>query len=429
VGERLWDELPAPLRARLAEMAATAVGGLPAVDVPPTLRPLARFTPRKRARAGSGQLIGVLAGSPAFRSTVLAWWLEHGDRDPDQDDDQVSVAAKALLAGEEQDAVAMVAEIAERAGSVALRGERDAALARVDKLSGELERFRSELVEARDAARAADTERDNEIQRLRAKVRAQGSRLRAAEDEASAARRELAQLRDTVELRVSTAEAMAERERARAAAERVRATRAGEAATDAREIASSARRADEARLELLVETLAGAVDGLRLELSLGPGGPRPADLVAGASEREERGRSVPDIVALDRLLMLPGLHLIVDGYNVSKTGYGELTLFEQRSRLIGHLGVLAARSGAEVTCVFDGAAVRGAPDRRPRGVRVLFSRAGVIADDVIRELVAAEPSGRPLAVVTCDRAVADGVRRDGAYVVPSQVLLERLARG
>ena len=35
---------------------------------------------------------------------------------------------------------------------------------------------------------------------------------------------------------------------------------------------------------------------------------------------------------------------------------------------------------------------------RPRGVRVLFSPVGVIADDVIRELVGAEPQGRPVVV-------------------------------
>ena len=78
--------------------------------------------------------------------------------------------------------------------------------------------------------------------------------------------------------------------------------------------------------------------------------------------------------------------------------------------------------------MFDGAAVRGAPDRRPRGVRVLFSRAGVLADDVIRALVTAEPEGRPVVVVTSDRAVADSVRRRGAHPVPSAVLLARLGR-
>ena len=48
------------------------------------------------------------------------------------------------------------------------------------------------------------------------------------------------------------------------------------------------------------------------------------------------------------------------------------------------------------------------------GVRVLYSREGVIADDVIRELVAAEPTGRPVVVVTSDNAVVADVVRDGA---------------
>jgi hypothetical protein len=59
---------------------------------------------------------------------------------------------------------------------------------------------------------------------------------------------------------------------------------------------------------------------------------------------------------------------------------------------------------------------------------VLFSEPGVLADDVIRELVAAEPAGRPLLVATSDRAVADSVRRRGAHPLPSSVLLDLLAR-
>jgi hypothetical protein len=50
----------------------------------------------------------------------------------------------------------------------------------------------------------------------------------------------------------------------------------------------------------------------------------------------------------------------------------------------------------------------------------------VIADDVIRDLVAAEPQGRPLLVASSDRAVAASVRRRGAHAVPSSVLLGRL---
>ena len=42
---------------------------------------------------------------------------------------------------------------------------------------------------------------------------------------------------------------------------------------------------------------------------------------------------------------LPQVHLIVDGYNVTKTGYGELPLVDQRTRLVTALAALAARTG------------------------------------------------------------------------------------
>jgi predicted RNA-binding protein with PIN domain len=58
---------------------------------------------------------------------------------------------------------------------------------------------------------------------------------------------------------------------------------------------------------------------------------------------------------------------------------------------------------------------------------VLFSD-GEIADDLIRRLVSAEPSGRTTLVVTSDQAVVADVRRAGAWTVPSAVLLDLLAR-
>jgi predicted RNA-binding protein with PIN domain len=57
---------------------------------------------------------------------------------------------------------------------------------------------------------------------------------------------------------------------------------------------------------------------------------------------------------------------------------------------------------------------------------VLFSAAGEIADDLIRRLVAAEPPGRPILVVTSDQQVVTDTGRDGAWSVPSAVLLARL---
>jgi predicted RNA-binding protein with PIN domain len=122
--------------------------------------------------------------------------------------------------------------------------------------------------------------------------------------------------------------------------------------------------------------------------------------------------------------------VIVDGYNVTKTGFPDLTLEAQRARLVTGLAALAAQVGAEVTCCFDGAALTGrVPSVSARGVRVLFSKPGEIADELIRRLVRAEPSGRPVVVVSSDREVADGVRRDGARPVSAAALVRRLDRG
>ena len=75
-----------------------------------------------------------------------------------------------------------------------------------------------------------------------------------------------------------------------------------------------------------------------------------------------------------------------------------------------------------MTVVFDGAAVAAA---RPagRGIRVLFSPPGVIADEVIRDLVRAEPVGRALIVVSSDREVVDRAAADGARTAASAALV------
>jgi predicted RNA-binding protein with PIN domain len=209
--------------------------------------------------------------------------------------------------------------------------------------------------------------------------------------------------------------------------ERRRAADAAAEVAAARQAAREARRSDEVRLGLLLDTVSGALTGLRHELALGGGGPRPGDLVAGA--RSARGGGpVDSVAALDALLSVPSLHLVVDGYNVTKTGYPELPLADQRTRVAGQLAALAARTGVEITVVFDGAGVVAAPARGSRGVRVLFSDPGVLADDVIRTLVAAEPKGRPVVVATSDKAVVASVCARGAHSVPSAVLLQRLVR-
>ena len=199
--------------------------------------------------------------------------------------------------------------------------------------------------------------------------------------------------------------------------------------------AKEARAVDDARLWLLLETIGQAAVGLRRELALDPTDRLPADYVAeahgdqpGAPAAAARALDADDPARLDQLLALPKAHLVVDGYNVTKRGYGEMSLEQQRNRLITGLGGIAAQTGDEVTVVFDGAErVHGLPPA-PRGVRVLFSRKGETADELIRRLVRAEPAGRPVVVVSSDREVADGVRRHGAYPLGADSLVRRLSR-
>ncbi|MCW0213275.1 MAG: NYN domain-containing protein [Pseudonocardia sp.] len=420
-----WDVLPDPVRARLAEVASAALGGLSATDVPAGLRRFAKFTAAKRARLGGSALVAELRDSSPFRAAVVAWWDENRPGElAAGPDEPLTAAAAAVLTGA-PDAGTLVAAVARRGETAELRAERDEALSRADKLTVELERMRAELAEAREQTRTALAERETEYQKLRRKVSEQGTALRAAAEARSAAERTIALLRSGADERLAEIVAERDRERERAEHEHRRATRAQTEVAAARQAAKEARQGDEVRLGLLLDTLGGAVNGLRRELSLGGGGPRPADLVRGAGVARS-GAPVDNLAALDALLALPAVHLVVDGYNVSKTGYPELTLADQRTRLVGQLGALAARTGVEVTVVFDGAAVVSAPTRGTRGVRVLFSDPGVIADDVIRALVAAEPEGRPVLVATSDRAVVASVRRSGAHALPSSVLLGRL---
>jgi predicted RNA-binding protein with PIN domain len=423
-----WSRLPDAVRGRLADLAATALGGMPPGEVPVPLRRFARFTQAKRAKLAGPALMDELEGSPVFRTAVVAWWDEHrpGELVP-ASDDPLTAAAAAVLRGHASAGEA-VAAAARRGDVVELRAERDEALSRVDKLTVELERLRSELTEARAQARTAGDHRDAEYQQLRRRVSEQGARLRAALDARTAGEQAVEDLRRVADAELAAARAERDREHARAEAERRRADRAGAEVAAARQAAREARQADEVRLALLVDTLGGAVAGLRRELALGGGaGPRPGDLVVGAGQGRV-GAAIDSVAGLDALLAVPTVHLVVDGYNVSKTGYPELPLADQRSRLVGQLAALAARTSVEVTVVFDGAGVVAAPPRGSRGVRVLFSDPGVLADDVIRSLVAAEPQGRPVAVATSDRAVVDSVRRRGAYSVPSAVLVRRLVR-
>ncbi|WP_181773823.1 NYN domain-containing protein [Amycolatopsis pittospori] len=423
-----WTSLPEAVRERIAELAAAAVGKLPVADVPRQLRPVAKFAPAKRAKLGGTALLAALGESSQFRVAVTEWLRDHRKDALDPNDpDSVTAAAAAVLLGE-SGAAGRVRLVAKNAEETALRAERDAALARNQRLETELVQLREDLREAKEIAGGARGERDAEVEKLLKRLREQGVQLRQAKDAVAEAHAQMESGGAERAEEIKALKAQLDRERQRVATERARAEKAVTDAEIARQSAREARQADEVRLGLLLDTIEGAVGGLRRELSVSARGQRPADMVRGATSGLGAGGKIQDVTALDRHLALPNVHLIVDGYNVTKTGYPELALSDQRDRLIHQLSALAARTSAEVTVVFDGAGVLSVPAAVPRGVRVLFSERGVLADDVIRSLVAAEPPGRPMVVASTDRAVADSVRRKGAHPVPSAVLVSRLSR-
>jgi predicted RNA-binding protein with PIN domain len=428
--------LPEPVRQRIMNLAAAALPGLPADEIPVPLRRVARFAPNRRARLGGREIAAQLAADPLFRQRIstrvvsdtgdlgaaVAGGMAPAAADP------VEVAALAYLArpmgwhelvsdaGEavraEADSAAVVGQVRD-AEQRAARAEHDRAVAKVeaDKLRDELARVREELGQLREESRAT------------------AKALR----ESQAAQKRASDLLATEKGRASriSAEHDAEVRRLKARLAEAEAT-----AATGKQSAKDARAADDARLWLLIETIGQAASGLRRELALGPSEKMPADFVAdvaadrpGSPERAKaRAQDTDDPGRLDQLLALPRAHLIVDGYNVTKRGFAEMSLEQQRKRLITGLGGLAAQTGDEVTVVFDGAErVHGLPPA-PRGVRVLFSRKGDTADELIRQLVRGEPGGRPIVVISSDREVADGVRRHGAYPMGADSLLRRLAR-
>ncbi|HEY5836372.1 MAG TPA: NYN domain-containing protein [Streptomyces sp.] len=420
-------------------MAAEAFGGFTYQELPVSLRPYARFTPSRRVKYAATALAAALESDAGFRQKVaarlreaqpeLTGALDGGTPPPAADPLDVATAAYLLRPAGWAKLVATAGEEAQRA---------DAERADEETLR-EVARLREEVDVLQAQARTEAARTRAELDSVRKESDALHRKLRAALSDVK--RAEAAQRKLQVELDEARATAAAERAAAESEARRMR-TRLAEAESvveAGRRAVREGRSVEDVRLRLLLDTVLDAASGLRRELALPPRDTmsvRPADTVDAvapgsfsARDIATRALSETDPALLDQLLALPQAHLVVDGYNVTKTGYPALPLEKQRLRLLGGLAALAAQSGAEVTCVFDGAdldmPVLLAP---PRGVRVLFSKAGETADELIRRLVRAEPPGRQIVVVSADREVADGVAKAGARPVASTLLLKRLAR-
>ncbi|WP_460540935.1 NYN domain-containing protein [Glycomyces halotolerans] len=438
------DEAPAPseesgsavlflaesVRRRTVEIAAAAMPGLAPAKVPARLRKFLKFSPSKRAKLARAEIAAELAEGDRFRSEV-GKVLESTD----------APLVRAVRDGEAFSAMSDPAEVAALAFLLRPAGwER-----LVEEATAAIGPESEERPAAPDAAverRLASVEKEN--RKLRAALADQRSAAARLQEDLRRARRDLREAEERAEKLAGDLASERGRIKRADAERRVERRRLESAVEDLRSRLEEVRRADResdrltsSRLWLLMETLTGTASGLRRELGLDPVDERPADYVADerCAEPERRGGEgsrglePSDPQRLDHLLSLPNPHLIVDGYNVTISAWGDsLTLEQQRNRLVQGLGALAAQTNAEITVVFDGADPIFGAKPSARGVRVLFSAKGEIADDVVVDLARVEPKGRPVVVVSSDREVAERVRRHDAYAVPSPLLVRRLQR-
>ena len=431
----LGQPLPDPVRAKVVAVTAQALPGIPPDRLPRKLRRFAAFAPARRARLAGAALLAALEDDPGFREAVseqlraglpdAAQALDDGSAPPGLTPVEHAAFAYLLRPSGWADVVESFRDVADSDREP----ETDAdSAAQLERLTAQLNSAREEIRGLKDRHRDRLAELRSHNADLRRRVSGLSQQLRSAQQALEVSGQQLADQRSAAESAAGRAEAEARRLRARIGELEAEAAAVRRATREGRDVGSL-------RARLLLDTVIDTAQGLRRELALPPVSSLPADTVAavvppaGAMSAQTRGRAVDDPALLAELLTLPRVHLVVDGYNVTKTAWPTAALEAQRNRLCAGLAALAARTGAEVTVVFDGADLDQPPAvNGPRGVRVRFSPPGVIADEVIRRLVAAEPTGRPVVVASSDREVADGVEASGARAVPSRALVDLLSR-
>lgn len=436
----MTEPLPAQVRAQVVALAAQTLADLPEAEVPPSLVAVRRFKPSRRVRLGAVPLAAAVDGD-VFRGRVAEWIRRHHpelaaavsapDGPPSAAPPEKVAAVAYLLRAPGWPELVDVAARSSAEAAVQVRATE--AEQTIERLTEQLETVKRNAVAEQEELRGQMIGARAEIDEGRRRLRSSSDRIRRAEEAAREAVVAAELARDAA--LAGSREAEAESRRLRSRVTELEAA-LGAARRDSRE----ARSVDEARLRVLLDTLINSAHGVRRELDLPTTVVRPADLVGlggnGPSSDPfslagARGRPDDDPTVIDEVLAVPGMHLIVDGYNVTKRGYGRLTLQAQRERLLSGLGSLAGRNPeSELTVVFDATAVVARPIgvAMPRGVRVLFSRPGQLADEEIVRLVRMEPEGRPVVVVTSDREVAENCVAAGARAVPSAALLARLDR-
>jgi predicted RNA-binding protein with PIN domain len=406
--EYLSDEVGASLIRALGAYIRNA----PRQELPGRLRRFHGFRPQTLQRHRT-ELLEALERDDAWRARVLEW-LDEGSTKLSPEDEKLLRLACERPEGWQDELRAL-----ERADS----GE--ATPSAGEELERALEAQAEKTRRARRDARAARDE-------SRRAVESERVRRAGLEDDLGAARRDLREARaDLDEERRRAVESRAELERRlRRAGRDVDRARAEQAAlradlkTERRKVADLAR-----RLEALERRRMSPEAGD----DRGRGDPvRPSGRTrARRPLRAPLGRLEDDPETLDEWMSEHDVHLLVDGYNVTKArgGYGRLELAGQRQRLVQDLERLARRKHVRATIVFDGSLLPPGTARRHRGkqVEVHYSKPPASGDDHLVALLSDLPP-EPVIVATDDRELQERVRRLGATVALSAQLLNLMRR-
>jgi predicted RNA-binding protein with PIN domain len=375
-------------------------------ELPANLRRLRSFRPGALGKH-KDDLLGAL-DLEATRALILQW-LDDGK--PPLSKADAAVLRSAVEAGNgwrESFAVDMQSEPATAAT--------DAAVARLEDL---IEREKERTARAREGERAAK-------EALKAATAEAAATNSAQAREIAQLRRELGDLQEEVKAHRSTA-AKASEERA---GERRRAERALERERREREEAESAlktARRDLRKREAEVANLTRRTETPPSQEKAEA--PDEKDQPSSSSRtrtplKAPLGLLDDDPKSLASWLRTEDVQLLVDGYNVSKSGAGfaNLSLADQRKRVVQAVNRLARKNDLAPIVVFDGAETPPGTSRRGRGPAVVEYSTGEIADDhLIARLETLPP--KPVVFVTDDKELQRRAAALGATIASSAQLL------
>jgi len=471
--------VPEALLAPLLDTAADHLRALEPGDVPLSLRPLTGFDRRGLSRgAARQQLLRAVESEEGFRKEMVERFLDRGEVEDVLGRWSASDAVALVDSAAERDDLPLLASALYAARPDGWTFGLGVAVATYERRRREqaseddVKALRSQVATLEEARRRADTARSESeanVARLERELRDERRSRRAREEEAQrhtdVARRRAETLeRELGEAREATeaAEARYRREvaRVRAADADARAAHEEVARLEG-ELADLAERssrepgvlgpAELQALEDAAELARRVADGLGVIATRHHDAGRgtrtapaagdaasPADTTRGGRGRDG-GRTRPSpppvpkgLVAdspdgVAAMLRVPGVVMVVDGYNVSMQGWPDAAPDLQRERLLAGLTELQMRTRCGVVCVFDGADVGSVPAPRRTGVRVVFSEPGEDADPVVvRQVASFVRRAAPVLAVSSDRWVRDHAEAQGARVVGAPALLHVL---